>query len=68
MLAMATPDLIGTTEAAERCGVDRTTFFRWVQLQQIKPAMKLPGRTGVLLFDPSDVEALRAAKAAEKAS
>lgn len=55
---MATPDLIGTSEAAERCNVDRTTFFRWVQLGQITPVQKLPGRTGALLFDSADVDAL----------
>lgn len=54
--------LIGTTEAAKRCGVDRTTFFRWVQLQQIAPVTKLEGRTGALLFDPDAVEALAAEK------
>lgn len=52
-------DLIGTTQAAERLGVDRTTFFRWMQLGRIKPVMKLPGRTGALLFDPADVDRLR---------
>ena len=62
---MATPDLIGTTEAAERCGVDRTTFFRWVQLGHIRPVQKLPGRTGALLFNPADVDALIAKRTAE---
>lgn len=61
---MATP-LITTSEAAERCGVDRTTFFRWVQLGHIQPVEKRPGRTGALLFDPADVEALIAKRAAE---
>lgn len=51
-------DLIGTTEAARRCGVDRTTFFRWMQLGRIEPAMKLPGATGALLFNVADVDAL----------
>lgn len=55
--------LIGTTEAAKRCGVDRTTFFRWVQLGHVKPATKLEGRTGALLFDPEAVEAWRQEKA-----
>lgn len=56
MLDMA--DLIGTTEAAQRKGVDRSTFFRWVQLGHIKPVMKLPGQTGAMLFDPTEVDAL----------
>lgn len=59
-------DYIGTTQAAKRCGVDRTTFFRWVQLGQIAPAMKLPGATGAMLFDPAEVDALAADKAAER--
>lgn len=54
---------IGTTEAAERCGVDRTTFFRWVQLGQIEPVTRLKGRTGALLFDPHEVDALATEKA-----
>ena len=52
------PALIGTTEAAERLGVDRTTFFRWMQLGRIQAAMKLPGKTGALLFRIEDVDAL----------
>lgn len=52
-------DLIGTTEAAERLGVERSTFFRWMQLGKIAPVHKLPGKTGALLFDPVDVDALR---------
>lgn len=50
--------LIGTTEAAKRCGVDRTTFFRWYQLKRIEAVTQLDGRTGALLFDPADVDAL----------
>ena len=53
-------DLIGTTEAAQRCGVDRSTFFRWMQLGKITPVLKLPGATGAMLFDPADVDALAA--------
>ena len=51
-------DLIGTTEAAERLGVDRSTFFRWMQLGRITPVLKLPGQTGAMLFNPDDVDAL----------
>lgn len=53
-------DLIGTTEAAERLGVDRTTFFRWYQLGRIAHAVRLPGKTGALLFHVADVDALMA--------
>lgn len=65
----AMADLIGTTEAAKRKGVDRTTFFRWVQLGHIKPVMKMSGKTGAMLFDPTEVDALDLpAPAAEAAS
>jgi len=50
--------LIGTTEAAEVCGVERSTFFRWVQLGQITPVTRLRGTTGALLFDRDTVVAL----------
>lgn len=50
--------LIGTTEAAQRCGVERSTFFRWVHLGKVTAVAKMPGRTGALLFDPADIDAL----------
>lgn len=52
--------LIGTTEAAQICGVERSTFFRWVQLGRVPVAQRLPGRTGALLFDRAEVEKLAA--------
>lgn len=61
------PDLIGTTEAAKRKGVDRSTFFRWVQLKRIEPVMKLPGKTGAMLFDPAEVDALETEPAGDAA-
>ncbi len=57
-MADVTEPLIGTTEAAERCRVYRTTFFRWVQLGRISPKVRMPGKTGALLFDPAEVDAL----------
>lgn len=67
MLVVAT-NLIGTTEAAGRCGVDRSTFFRWVQLGKVKPVSKMPGATGAMLFDPADVDALASKFALEAAA
>lgn len=61
-------DLIGTTEAAERLGVDRTTFFRWYQLGRIAHAVRLPGKTGALLFRVEDVDALAPVEPTEAAS
>lgn len=57
-----THTLIGTSEAARRCGVDRSTFFRWVQLGKITAAVKMPGVTGALLFDPAAVDLLAATR------
>lgn len=52
-------ELIGTSEAAKRCGVDRTTFFRWMQLGRIHPAGRLSeSRTGAHLFDAAEVAEL----------
>ncbi len=48
--------LIGTAEAAEVIGVDRSTLSHWIAKGRIAPAQKLPGKTGVLLFDRSEVE------------
>ena len=56
--------LIGTTEAAQRCGVNRATFFRWVQLGKIEPSAQMPGKTGAYLFNPDDVDRLAAERAA----
>lgn len=50
--------LIGTTEAAKRCGVNRATFFRWVQLGQIEYVAKIDGPRGAMLFDAADVDRL----------
>lgn len=58
LAAVEQPALIGTTEAADRLGVDRSTLVLWVQLGKVQPAMKLPGRTGAYLFDPAAVSAL----------
>jgi hypothetical protein len=47
--------LIGVTEIARRKGVDRTTVFRWYQLNKITSVQKLSGDTGALLFDEDTV-------------
>lgn len=53
-----TPDLIGAAEAARILDVDRTTVSLWARIGKLTPAVRLPGRTGAVLFDRSDVEAL----------
>lgn len=49
------PDLIGSAEVCEKAGIDRSTLSRHVALGKITPALRLPGRTGSLLFDRKDV-------------
>ena len=56
---MHKPDLIGSAEAAEVCGVDRATFNRWVVAGEIEPAVAMPGRTGARMFERADVERIR---------
>lgn len=65
-------DLLATVQVCERVGIDRSTLSRYVQLGRIEPALRLPGRNGAMLFDPSDVDALNdwyhGARLAERAS
>ena len=57
-----TPDLLTTAETcAELGGIDRSTLTRWVQTGRITPAKKLPGLTGAYLFDPAEVQRVKAA-------
>ncbi len=49
-------------QAADAIGIDKSTLSRWVQLGRVKSAFKAPGPRGVLLFDPSEVERVRADK------
>lgn len=55
----ATPNYLGTVEACERIGIDRSTMTRWVQSGRIKFAQRMPGPKGVYLFDPAEVERVR---------
>lgn len=57
-------DLIDTTEAARRVGVNRSTLTRWVGGGRIKPALVVPGYRGNFLFDPDDLDALIAERKA----
>jgi len=61
-------DLLTSVETAERLGIDRGTLSRWVQYGQIKRAMKLPGKNGAALFDPAEVERVRAEAQEQAAS
>lgn len=52
-------------ETAARLRIDVSTLSRWVKDGRLTPAMRLPGKSGPMLFDPADVERLAAALAAE---
>lgn len=56
-------DLIGSVEAADLLGVDRSVLTRLVQSGRLDRAHKLPGENGAALYRRSDVEALAAARA-----
>ena len=49
------PDLIGSAEVCDLADIDRSTLSRHVALGKIKPAVRLPGITGAMLFDRRDV-------------
>ena len=51
-------ELLTTSEVADKLGVDRSWVTRLVASGRLVPAMRLPGRTGALLFDPADVDAM----------
>lgn len=61
---MPTTDLLGTVEAADLIGVERSTLSRWMATGRIAAAMKLPGRNGAVLFERSEVDRVAAAYAA----
>lgn len=61
-------ELLATRQVADALGIDVSTISRWVKEGRISPAMRLPGKTGAMLFTPKDVERLRSALAAEAAS
>lgn len=58
------PQLLTSAEACEQLGIDRSTLSRWVALDRITPAQKLPGLRGAFLFDPAEIERVKAEVAA----
>ena len=62
---MHSTDLIGTAEAAQIIGVERSTITRWVDAGRITVAHKLPGRTGATLFHRGEVQRVAAEYAAD---
>lgn len=56
-----TNNLLTTAEVAKRHGRDVRTVHRMVASGRLVPEMKLPGRTGALLFRADQVDAAFAA-------
>lgn len=67
---MPTPTvLMNSAETCERLHeIDRSTLSRWVLTGRITPAQKLPGLRGAFLFDPAEVERVRAELDSEPAT
>lgn len=54
---MADQALLSTAQVAEILGTTVATVNRWVAAGKLPIAQQLPGRTGVRLYIPRDVEA-----------
>lgn len=55
--------LIGAALAATALGIPRRDIPRLVKADELHPAVKLEGRTGAYLFEASEVERVRLARA-----
>lgn len=53
-------ELISAEQAAVRLGIARRTLLDRVSAGTIKPAVKMPGRTGAFLFDRTYIETIAA--------
>lgn len=51
-----TQKLMGTKQVAERLGRTPNLVHWLVKKERLLPAVKLPGKTGAMLFDPEVVE------------
>ena len=57
---MGNSDLIGSAEACEILGIDRPALVRRIAAGKISVFQKLPGATGVYLFERTEIERHRA--------
>lgn len=56
-----TTPLLNSAEACEALGgIDRSTLSRWVASGKIQPFTKLPGVRGAYLFQPDEIERVKA--------
>ncbi|MGQ4544404.1 helix-turn-helix domain-containing protein [Dermabacteraceae bacterium P13088] len=58
--------VISTAEVARRLHVAPSTVTKRVERGLLRPARKLPGRTGAYLFDAAEIERLAARERHEK--
>jgi len=53
------PQLIGSLDAADTLGIDRSTLIRWVAAGKLTPAVRVSDTaTGAWMFKRADVERL----------
>jgi predicted site-specific integrase-resolvase len=57
-------ELIGSTEALDILGIDRSTLSRWVAFGKLTPVTRLSAG-GAFVFDAADIRALAARLASE---
>ena len=50
--------LLSSAEACTILHISRSTLIRWVAAGKIQAAQKLPGQSGVYLFEPAEVPRL----------
>lgn len=58
------PVLLTSAEVCDLLDIDRSTLSRWVALGRISAAVKLPGLRGAFMFDPEEVDRVKAEVAA----
>ena len=51
-------DLLASQDVCERLDINRSTLSRWVASGRVKPAQRLPGKTGAFLFTRAEVDRL----------
>ena len=66
--SMPNTNLIGSAQACQVLDIDKSTLSRWVKAGVITPEIKLPGKSGAMLFDPRKVNALCLDRAGVKAN
>lgn len=61
---MHNTEMLTTAQAALRLGLHVSTVNRMAAAGELTPLMKIPGKTGAYLFSSTEVDRLRAERAA----